>query len=245
MLRLDEGLAPRIRKWGRRHKVSTRVLIAEDDAQLAGDIAENLKRHGLEPMIVLNKDDALAAVIAGEAAVMVFARFVFGEDSLHMVLTMRKRGIVTPVLIIGAADVVAERVHGLRAGADDYLAKPFAMGELVARVDAIVRRLNDKRLTRLRAGPLEMDLIDQSLSRDGRKIDLTPGEFKMLLYFMRRPNEIVTREVLLKQVWGYAPERPTNAVDVQLGGLRRKLGAENQSSLIVSVRGAGFVLRVD
>jgi len=157
----------------------------------------------------------------------------------------RKRGVVAPIVIISASESAEERIRGLRAGADDYLVKPFALGELMARIDAIARRLGDNRATRLKAGPLEMDLIEQSVRRDGRPIELLPREFKILEYFMRHPGEVVTREALLEHVWRYRSVRLTNTVDVHLSNLRRKLDVGADRPLIVNKRRAGFVLRTD
>ncbi|HLH49847.1 MAG TPA: response regulator transcription factor [Roseiarcus sp.] len=154
------------------------ALIIEDESPLASEIGAELKRHGFAPQILQGKQDALRAALAEDAAVIVLDRLLLGDDSLELVETMRKRGIVAPIVIISASESAEERIRGLRAGADDYLVKPFALGELVARIDAITRRLGDKRATRLKTGPLEMDLIDQSVRRDGRPIELLPREFQ-------------------------------------------------------------------
>ncbi|HLJ72752.1 MAG TPA: response regulator transcription factor, partial [Roseiarcus sp.] len=211
----------------------------------ASEIGAELKRHGFAPQILQDKRDALRAAFAEDAAVIVLDRLLLGEDSLELVETMRKRGVVAPIVIISASESAEERIRGLRAGADDYLVKPFALGELMARIDAIARRLGDNRATRLKAGPLEMDLIEQSVRRDGRPIELLPREFKILEYFMRHPGEVVTREALLEHVWRYRSVRLTNTVDVHLSNLRRKLDVGADRPLIVNKRRAGFVLRTD
>jgi two-component system OmpR family response regulator len=139
---------------------------------------------------------------------------------------------------------VDDRVAGLRAGGDDYLVKPFAMAEFSARVDALARRLAGASETVLRAGPLRMDLIARRISRDGREIDLLPREFKLLEYFMRRPGLLVTRKMLLEDVWNYRFHTQTNVVDVHLRNLRLKLDAPGEKRLIVNLRGEGFFLDV-
>ena len=164
-----------------------------------------------------------------------------GADGLSIVETLREEGVKTPVLVISALSSVDERIHGLRAGGDDYLVKPFAIAELTARVDALLRRLEDVRTTKLRAGDLEMDLIEQTVKRGEALIDLLPREFKLLEYFIQRPGQIVTRAMLLERVWNYRFTPETNVVDVHIGNLRRKIDIAGQPSLIRNIRGAGFM----
>jgi len=164
-----------------------------------------------------------------------------GADGLSIVETLRHEGVKTPVLVISGLSSVDERIHGLRAGGDDYLVKPFAIPELTARVDALLRRLEDVRTTKLRAGDLEMDLIEQTVKRGEALIDLLPREFKLLEYFIQRPGQIVTRAMLLERVWNYRFTPETNVVDVHIGNLRRKIDIAGQPSLIKNIRGAGFM----
>jgi two-component system OmpR family response regulator len=173
---------------------------------------------------------------------MIMDRMVFGEDSLTTLEVLRKEGVKVPVLMISALSSIDERVRGLKAGGDDYLTKPFAMVELAARVEALLRRLDDVRTTKLRAGGLEMDLIEQTVMRDGTLIELLPREFKLLEYFLRRPGRIVTRAMLLEGVWHYRFIPETNVVDVHIGNLRRKIDIAGAPSLITNIRGAGFML---
>ena len=173
---------------------------------------------------------------------MVVDRMLHGADGLSMVETLREEGVKTPVLVISALSSVDERIRGLKAGGDDYLVKPFAMAELAARVEALLRRLDDVRTTKLRAGGLEMDLIEQTVRRDGTLIELLPREFKLLEYFLRRPGRIVTRAMLLEGVWHYRFIPETNVVDVHIGNLRRKIDIAGAPSLIINIRGAGFML---
>jgi two-component system OmpR family response regulator len=146
------------------------------------------------------------------------------------------------VLVLSALGAVDDRVRGLRAGGDDYLTKPFALVELVARLEALLRRPADTRETVLRVGPLELDLIERIVRRGERVIDLLPREFRLLEYLMRRPDQVVTRAMLLEEVWNYKFVPQTNLIDVHMGRLRRKVDEPNEVPMIHSVRGAGFTL---
>jgi two-component system OmpR family response regulator len=159
-----------------------------------------------------------------------------------MIETLRHEGFKTPVLVISALSAVDERVKGLKAGGDDYLVKPFAMTELTARIEALLRRIDDTRASTLRVGDLEMDLIEQTVRRGDAEIDLLPREFKLLEFFLRRPGQLVTRAMLLEGVWRYRFNPATNAVDVHIGNLRRKIDVAGRQSLIINIRGAGFML---
>jgi two-component system OmpR family response regulator len=150
-----------------------------------------------------------------------------------------------PVLVISALSSIDERVRGLKAGGDDYLTKPFAMIELTARVEALLRRLDDVRTTKLHVGDLEMDLIEHTVYRGDGKIDLLPREFKLLEYFLRHPGQVITRAMLLRDVWQYHFSLETNVVDVHISNLRKKIDARGAASLIVNIRGAGFMLSAD
>ena len=167
--------------------------------------------------------DGLAAARIGWASVFVVDRMLHGDDGLSIVETLRGEGVATPVLVISALSSVDERIHGLKAGGDDYLVKPFDVRELTARVEALLRRRGDRRATRLRAGDIEMDLVERTVRCAGRPVDLLPREFKLLEYFTRRPGQIVTRSMLLEDVWNFKFMAQTNVVDVQIGNLRRKL----------------------
>src|SRR5208282_2915765 len=156
---------------------------------------------------------------------------------------LRQDGLHTPVLVLSALGAVNDRVRGLRAGGDDYLTKPFATVELVARIEALLRRPADSRDTVLRVGPLELDLIERTIKRGDRTIDLLPREFRLLEYMMRRKDQMLTRAMLLEEVWNYKFIPHTNLVDVHMGRLRRKVDAPNEPAMIHNVRGAGFILR--
>ncbi len=217
------------------------VLLIEDEPGLAEEVIAELRRLG-HPVRHANTVAAgLQEARAGGAAIMIVDRMLHGADGLSIVETLREEGIKTPVLVISALSSVDERIHGLRAGGDDYLVKPFAIAELTARVDALLRRLEDVRTTKLRAGDLEMDLIEQTVKRGEALIDLLPREFKLLEYFIQRPGQIVTRAMLLERVWNYRFTPETNVVDVHIGNLRRKIDIAGQPSLIKNIRGAGFM----
>jgi two-component system OmpR family response regulator len=168
-----------------------------------------------------------------------------GEDSLTIIETLREEGNSTPVLVISALSSVDDRIRGLKAGGDDYLVKPFELRELTARVEALSRRAGDARATRLRVGPLEMDLVERTVRRGDRPVDLLPREFKLLEYFMRRPNQVITRAMFLEDVWNFKFLPQTNVVDVHISNLRRKIDQGGEPRLIVNVRAAGFKLHVD
>jgi two-component system OmpR family response regulator len=223
----------------------SRVLLIEDEPLISDEICYELKRRGYESSLAENFEDGRRAALLDEAGLVVLDRMLHDIDGLAIVETMREKGITTPVLILSGLTSIDERIKGLRSGGDDYLIKPFAMGELMARIDVLVRRGAEARTTRLRAGPLEIDLVDHTVRRKGRLIDLLPREFKILEYFMRRPNQPIAREALLKDVWNLDTWRHTNVVDVHLSNLRRKIDVAGEPPLIVNVRGAGFVLQAD
>jgi two-component system, OmpR family, response regulator len=221
------------------------VLLIEDERDLAEEIRFELQANGHAVEVVGTREDGLRAARELGAAVLVLDRMLHGEDGLTILETLREQGNATPVLVISALSSVDDRICGLKAGGDDYLVKPFELRELTARVEALLRRVPDSRVTRLRAGPLEMDLVERSVRRGDHRIDLLPREFKLLEYFMRRPNQIITRAMLLEDVWNYKFLPQTNVVDVHISNLRRKIDAGGEARLIVNVRAAGFRLHVD
>ena len=220
------------------------VLLVEDEKELANEIKTELDRLGHHVQMVSIAEAADAARV-GDAAILVMDRMVFGEDSLNMLEILRKEGVKGPVLMISALSSIDERVRGLKAGGDDYLTKPFAMIELTARVEALLRRLDDVRTTKLRVGDLEMDLIEHTVYRGDDKIDLLPREFRLLEYFLRHPGQVITRAMLLRDVWQYHFSLETNVVDVHISNLRKKIDGRGVPSLIVNIRGAGFMLSAD
>lgn len=220
------------------------IVLVEDEKDMATEVKAELEARGYLVRLASIAEAADAARV-GAAAMMVMDRIVFGEDSLVMLEALRKEGVKVPVLVISALSSVDERVKGLKAGGDDYLTKPFAMVELVARVEAMLRRLEDVRTTKLRVGDLEMDLIEKTVHRGDVKIDLLPREFRLLEYFLRHPGRVITRAMLLEEVWQYHFSLETNVVDVHISNLRKKIDTKGMPSLIVNIRGAGFMLNAN
>jgi two-component system, OmpR family, response regulator len=220
------------------------VVLVEDEQEMASEVKGELESRGFLVRLASIAEAADAARV-GDAAMMIMDRIVFGEDSLATLEVLRKEGIKVPVLVISALSSVDEKVKGLKAGGDDYLTKPFAMVELVARVEAMLRRLDDVRTTKLHVGDLEMDLIEKTVHRGGVKIELLPREFRLLEYFLRHPGRVITRAMLLQEVWQYHFSLETNVVDVHISNLRKKIDTKGMPSLIVNIRGAGFMLNAN
>jgi two-component system OmpR family response regulator len=220
------------------------VLLVEDDQSIADEVRDDLASRGYQIEQIGDGAAALAAVLAHPFDLLIVDRLLPGLDGLTVIERMRAHGIRTPVLVLSALSAVDDRVRGLKAGGDDYLSKPFAFVELAARAEALLRRPGELRETVLLVGPLHMDLIDRTVRRGARLLDLLPREFKLLQYLMRRPGQLLTRDMLLEDVWNYRFTPQTNLVDVHIGRLRRKLEAPGEPPLIHSVRGAGFIFRV-
>jgi two-component system, OmpR family, response regulator len=220
------------------------IVLVEDEQAMLDEVKGQLEGQGYLVRTASIAEAADAARV-GDAAMMIMDRIVFGEDSLLTLQALRKEGVKVPVLVISALSSVDEKVRGLKAGGDDYLTKPFAMVELFARVEAMLRRLDDVRTTKLRVGDLEMDLIEKSVHRDGARIELLPREFRLLEYFLRHPGRVITRAMLLQEVWQYHFSLETNVVDVHISNLRRKIDTKGPPSLIVNIRGAGFMLNAN
>jgi two-component system OmpR family response regulator len=220
------------------------IVLVEDETDLATEIKAELETRG-HLVRTASVAEAADAARVGDAAMMIMDRIVFGQDSLVTLEALRKEGIKVPVLVISALASVDEKVKGLTAGGDDYLTKPFAMVELVARVDALLRRLDDVRTTKLRVGDLEMDLIEKTVYRGDTRIDLLPREFRLMEYFLRHPGRVITRAMLLEEVWQYHFSLETNVVDVHISNLRKKIDTKGPPSLILNIRGAGFMLNAN
>jgi two-component system, OmpR family, response regulator len=220
------------------------IVLVEDEQAMSDEIKGQLESQGylVRPASIAQAADAARV---GDAAMMIMDRIVFGEDSLATLEALRKEGVKVPVLVISALSSVDEKVKGLKAGGDDYLTKPFAMVELFARVEAMLRRLDDVRTTKLHVGDLEMDLIEKTVHRGGVRIELLPREFRLLEYFLRHPGRVITRAMLLQEVWQYHFSLETNVVDVHISNLRKKIDTKGMPSLIVNIRGAGFMLNAN
>ena len=217
-------------------------MLIEDDAELAAEIKAELENSSYRVWIASLIEGADVARRGG-ACLLILDRHLSDTESLPTLALLRKQNVKIPALVISVLASSEEVSRGLNAGADAYLAKPFSMVELVARVDALHRRLGDVRTTKLKAGDLEMDLIDQTTFLGGIEIRLLPAETKLLEYFLRRPNQVVTRATLLKEVWRYETQSDTNVVDTTLSNLRRKIDRYGWPSRIANVRRQGFMLR--
>src|SRR5580704_189180 len=220
-----------------------RLLLIEDDKETADEIAAELGDRGFDVSWAGDGIDGLAKARSGGADAMIVDRLLPGMDGLTIIETLRSEGIRTPVLVLSALGAVDERVRGLRSGGDDYLTKPFATVELVARIEALLRRPTEGPDTVLRVGPLELDLIKRTAKRGERKIELLPREYRLLEYMMRRKDQMLTRAMLLEEVWNYKFVPQTNLVDVHMGRLRHKVDEPNELPMITNVRGVGFILR--
>lgn len=222
-----------------------RILVVEDDNETADYIRRGLTELGCQVDVAGDGKSGLLMAAAEDYDVAILDRMLPGPDGIAIVESLRKIGKKTPILFLSALGSVDERVRGLRAGADDYLTKPFAFSELHARVEALARRrAPDAAETVLRLDDLEMDLIARSVRRGGTRIDLQPREFSLLEYLLRHAGQVVTRTMLLEQVWGYHFDPHTNVIDVHVSRLRRKIDHGFDRQLLHTVRGAGYSLRV-
>jgi two-component system OmpR family response regulator len=223
----------------------TRILCVEDDQTTADYIAGGLADAGYQVDVAGDGDSGLARASDGQYDAIVLDRMLPGLDGLSMVTALRSGGVATPVVMLSALASLDERVRGLRAGADDYITKPFALTELLARIEAVQRRgvpSTDAQPTRLGYDDLELDLIARRVTRGGVRIELQPREFSLLEYLLRHQGQVVTRSMLLEQVWDYHFDPGTNVIDVHVSRLRKKLEAGGQTSLLHTVRGAGYRL---
>lgn len=219
-----------------------RILLVEDDKDAASYISKALSEAGHVVDRADNGEDALG-IASEEHEVLIVDRMMPKLNGIEMVEQLRAQGVATPVLFLSALGKVDDRVEGLRAGGDDYLVKPFAMAELIARVEALGRRKGAPQTqTKLTCGDLEMDLISRDVRRDNVKIDLQPREFKLLEYLLRNAGRVVTRSMLLENVWGYHFDPQTNVIDVHISRLRGKIDKEFDTPLLETVRGAGYRL---
>ena len=221
------------------------VLLIEDEFETAKEVSLALERQGYAVRIAVSVHQVVDAIRIHAPAVMVIDRLLHGTDVLPMLETWRNEGNRVPVLVVSALSSVDDRIRGLKAGGDDYLIKPFSIDELVARVEVLRRRSADSRVSVLRVGPLTMDLTERTVRRGDRTLDLLPREFELLEYFMRHPNQVVTRAMLLTDVWNFKTLPQTNVVDVHIGKLRRKVDGSGEVPLIETVRATGFMLHGD
>jgi two-component system OmpR family response regulator len=220
-----------------------KVLLIEDDRETANEIMAELTERGYDVDWAATGIEGLDKARAGGVDAMIVDRLLPGMDGLTIIEAVRQAQIRAPVLVLSALGAVNDRVRGLRAGGDDYLTKPFAIVELVARIEALLRRPAESRDTVLRVGALELDLLSRAAKRGERAIDLLPREFRLLEYMMRRKDQLLTRAMLFEEVWNYKFVPQSNLVDVHMGRLRRKVDLPDEMPMIHNVRGEGFILR--
>jgi len=223
-----------------------KVLVIEDDREAAAYVVKGLGESGFVVDHAAEGRDGLFMATGGGYDALIVDRMLPGLDGLALVTALRAAEIRTPVLILSALGAVDDRVKGLRAGGDDYLVKPFAFAELLARLEALLRRSGvGQTTTRLTVGDLEMDLLARKARRAGREIELLPREFRLLEFLMRHAGHVVTRTMLLENVWDYHFDPQTNVIDVHVSRLRQKLDKGFDKPLLHTVRGAGYRLAVE
>jgi two-component system OmpR family response regulator len=222
---------------------AVKILLVEDDSQTADYIAKGLREHGHVVDKTDNGRDGLYMATGEPYDVMIVDRNLPKMDGLSLVKAARGSGTTTPVLFLTTMGGVDDRVAGLEAGGDDYLVKPFAFAELLARVGALARRPPMMATTSLRVGDLEIDLLARTVTRGGKRIELLAQEFKILEYLMRHAGEIVTRTMLLEKVWDFHFDPKTNIVETHISRLRSKIDKAFDKPLLHTVRGAGYVIR--
>ena len=222
-----------------------KVLVVDDDAAVRNSLDRALRLNGYEVALAVDGVDALNQVNTGEPDAMVLDVLMPNMDGLEVCRRLRSFGDQTPILMLTAQDGVTERVAGLDAGADDYLPKPFALDELLARLRALLRRTAGEAETgdKLQFGDLTMDLSTFEVQRGERQIELTRTEFSLLELFLRNPRQVLTRDIINERVWGYDFPTTSNSLEVYVGYLRRKLEAEGEPRIIQTMRGFGYALR--
>lgn len=223
-----------------------RILVVEDDEKVSQAVVKGLAAEGYKPVAVTNGEEAFYLANEQSFALILLDLMLPGRSGLDVLKTLRRNSINTPVLILTAKDTVDDRIAGLDAGADDYLVKPFAFPELLARIRAMLRRGSIvEALTRLSFADVQMDLLARKVERHGQAVELTQREFDLLEYLLKHQGQVVSREMLAREVW-HEPARATsldNVIDVHIARLRKKVDANDLPRLIHTVRGLGFVVR--
>jgi DNA-binding response OmpR family regulator len=222
-----------------------RVLVVEDDGKIADFVAKGLREAGFTVDVVKTGEDGLAYLLSGSCDAAVVDIMLPGMDGLTMISRLRDTGIATPILILSARRSVDDRVLGFRKGGDDYLTKPFSFTELLARIQALIRRAGSSQTARakLQFEDLVMDPLAREVTRGGRRIDLQPREYALLEYFMRHPGQVLSKTMILEHIWDYDFDPQTNVVDVLVFRLRNKIEQEGAAKLLHTLRGVGYVLR--
>ena len=229
--------------------MTRKILIVEDDPATAGYLSKGLSEAGFAVETCGDGRDGLFLASEGIFDLIIADRMLPGLNGLAMIGAIRAAGIRTPTMVLSALATVDDRVDGLRAGADDYLVKPFSFAELSARIEALLRRTDriaaDTQPTRLSVGDLEIDLLARTVTRDGRSIALGAREFNLLEYLARHAGQVVTRTMMLEKIWNYHFDPGSNVVDVHIGRLRRKIEEGFGAPILHTVRGAGYRLSAE
>jgi DNA-binding response OmpR family regulator len=222
-----------------------RILVVEDDKKIASFVARGLKEAGFVVDQAENGEDGLRSALAHPYDAAVMDLMLPKLDGLSVIEELRRKKVLTPVLILSAKRSVDDRVKGLQAGGDDYLTKPFSFVELLARVQALIRRASrETEPARLVAGELTVDLLSREVTRAGSRIDMQPREFALLEYLMRNVGRVVSKTMILEHVWGYDFDPMTNVVDVLVSRLRNKVDRDFEKKLIQTHRGVGYALKI-
>ncbi|HUI62999.1 MAG TPA: response regulator transcription factor [Steroidobacteraceae bacterium] len=222
------------------------ILLIEDDTEAAQFLVNGLRESGYTVDHAADGREGLFRITEGSFDLVVTDRMLPHLDGLAIIQLMRQKGIATPVLVLSALGTVDDRIRGLKAGGDDYLTKPFAFAELLARIEALMRRTSGvPDATRLKVGDLDLDLLARRVTRGGREIELTARELKLLEFLMRRAGQVVTRTMLLEGVWDLHFDPQSNLIDVHISRLRQAIDRGAERPLIHTVRGSGYVLRLD
>ncbi len=225
--------------------MTKKILVVEDDPTTADYIAKGFEQNGYVVDVASDGRDGLFHATDGNYAAIVLDRMLPGIDGLALLGAVRAAGIDTPVIVLSALGSTDERVKGLKSGSDDYLAKPFSFSELLARVEALQRRGASGAqpiVTKLRCGDLTMDLLARRVERDGARVDLQPREFRLLELLLRNRGQVVTRTMMLEEVWDYHFDPGTNVIDVHISRLRKKIDEGAPIPLLHTVRGVGYML---
>ena len=221
-----------------------RILVAEDEKKIARLIQKGLTEQGYTVDVFHRGDEALAAASSEPYGAVILDIMLPGLDGLSVLRQLRERKMAVPVMFLTARGELSERIEGLDLGADDYLAKPFAMDELIARLRALLRRATGEKLSFYKIGDLTMNLVSREITRNTRRVDLTTREFNLLEYLMRTPGQVFTRTQIHEHVWEYHFDPGTNLVDVYIQRLRRKIDDGENAKLIQTVRGVGYCVKV-
>ena len=220
-----------------------RVLVVEDEKKTASFIRKALQAEGFAVDVCPDGNEGLTAASTTPFDIIVLDIMLPGRDGLSVLRQMREFGVRTPVLVLTARGAISERVEGMNAGADDYLAKPFALAELIARIRALIRRGAETKSTVLQVGDLTLDTISREVRRAGKVIDLAPREYRLLEFLMRSPGRARSRMAIVESVWDYDFDPGTNLVDVYVMRLREKIDDDFEPKLLHTVRGVGYMVR--